>query len=51
MHSPLACFPEQFTALVAPRFVLSAVLCEVTFNVTPIAGHIGERTAPGTIMG
>ena len=42
---------SMFTALVALRFVLSAVLCEVTFNVTPITGHIGARAAPGTTMG
>ena len=42
---------SMFTASVAPCFALSAVLCEVTFNVTPITDHIGTRAAPGTTMG
>ena len=42
---------SMFTASVAMHFALSAVLCEVTFNITPITGHIGARAAPGTTMG
>ena len=53
-HAFSSCsFPEQFSAQrpwLAPCFALSAVLCEVTFNVTPITGPIVARAAPGTTM-
>ena len=41
----------MFTASVVPHFVLSAVLCEVTFNDTPITGQSSARAAPGTTVG